>query len=137
MKEKIFKIVSIVIAVILLVIAGLCLILGLGSIGAQGWGGLGVIFILPSLIAIGIIVLDLLVTIGKIEDGFVYSIVSTAIKLLLFLALIPSLIYNIKYEIRFHISNLGFDIVLMLLLLVMAVPSVLNVLRKYKERKNK
>ena len=135
MKEKVFKTISIIICSILLAISAWCLLLGLGSIGEQGWGALGVIFIFPALVAIAVVLVELLITLDVIKGGFIYSLVITIIKGLLFISLIPSLIYNIKYELRFGVSNTGFDIVLMVLLLVLSVPSLFNLLRLKKEKK--
>jgi hypothetical protein len=135
MKEKVFKVISIIICSIILAISVWCLFLGIGSIGEQGWGALGVIFIFPALIAIAVVLVDLLITLDVIKGGYIYSLIITIIKGILFIRLIPSLIYNIKYELKFGVSNTGFDIALMVLLLVMAVPSLFNLLRLKKNKK--
>ena len=55
-----------------LLISGYGLTIGLLSIGASGFGGIGVIFILPSIFAFLIIGFDYLITIDKIKRGLIY-----------------------------------------------------------------
>ena len=72
---------STVFSVIGLVLAISGLLIGLQSIGADSWEQLGIIFILPSFLAFIIIVFDLLVTVGKIKRGLIYSCISSIIKI--------------------------------------------------------
>ena len=118
-----------------LVASGIALFLGLQSIGAAGFGALGVIFIAPSIIAIVIILLDLKVTKDENGKGLVFSIISSLAKIVLFIALIPSTIYSYNYEMRFGVSNLTFDLILEGLLLITAIPSIINAVRIIKEKK--
>ena len=118
-----------------LVASGIALFLGLQRIGAAGFGALGVICIAPSIIAIVIILLDLKVTKDENGNGLVFSIISSLIKIVLFIALIPSTIYSYNYEMRFGVSNLTFDLILEGLLLITAIPSIINAVRIIREKK--
>ena len=75
------KIISIICSLISFGSALIGLILGLQSIVAKDWGQLGIIFIIPSIFALLIIILDFLVTIEKIKKASVYSYISTLIKI--------------------------------------------------------
>ena len=57
---KISKIISIICSIIGLILSLLGLVAGLQSIGTPGFGGIGVIFILPSVIALLVILFDFL-----------------------------------------------------------------------------
>lgn len=126
---KIKKTISIICSVIVFLFALFGLILGLQSINADGWGKLGVIFIMPSIFALLIIILDFLITIEKLKRGLVYSYISSLIKIGIIVLFIPSTIYNYKYEIKFGVSNLGFDLILIVLLMVSTIPSILNIIK--------
>lgn len=126
---KIKKTISIVCSLIVFLFALLGLITGLQSIGADGWGQLGVIFIMPSIFALLIIILDFLITIEKIKKGLVYSYISSLIKIGGIVLFIPSTIYDYKYEMKFGVSNLNFDLILIVLLIVAIIPSILNIIK--------
>ena len=66
---KISKVISIICSIIGLIFSSFGLIIGLQSIGAPGLGGIGVIFIMPSVIALLVILFDFLITLGKIKKG--------------------------------------------------------------------
>lgn len=112
------------------------LILSLQSAGAEGWGKLGVIFIMPSVIALIIIVLDFLITIGKIKRGLIYSCISSLIKIGIIILFIPSTIYDCKYKMQYGVSNLNFDLILIVALMIVTIPSVLNAIKLISLRKN-
>lgn len=105
------------------------LVRGLESISAIGWGGIGVIFILPSIIVCLNIVLDFLVTVGKIKKGLIYSCISALIKMIIIIILIPNTIYEYHYELQYGVSNLKFDLILIISLILITIPSILNVIR--------
>ena len=128
---KIKKTISIICSLIVFLFALLGLILGLQSIGADGWGRLGVIFIMPSIFALLIIILDFLITIEKIKRGLVYSYISSLIKIGIIVLFIPSTIYDYKYEI-----NLAFDLILIVLLMIAIIPSILNIIKLTISRKS-
>ena len=91
MKEvKVQRIISIICSIVGLIISLYGLLAGLESIGSTGFGGLGVIYILPSIIALIIIILDLLITVDKIKKGLVYSCISSLIKIVTIICFIPS-----------------------------------------------
>lgn len=137
MKEvKVQRIISIICSIVGLIISLYGLLAGLESIGATGFGGLGVIYILPSIIALIIIILDLLITVDKIKKGLVYSCISSLIKIVTIICFIPSTIYNFKYEAEYGVSNLSFDLLIIFLLVIILIPSILNIIKLIKFKKN-
>ena len=92
------NIISIICSIIGVIFALFGLKLGLDSINASEWGVLGTIFILPSIGALTIVVLDFLITINKIKKGFIYSLISSLIKIVIILLLILNSINEYKYE---------------------------------------
>ncbi len=110
------------------------LMMGLYSIGESGLGGIGVIFILPGALAVGTIIIDFLITIDKIKKGYVYSMLVTIARLGLAGLLTPSLIYSIQQELDGKMSNLGFDLIVILVLVLISIPSIFNFI-KLKNRK--
>lgn len=110
-------------------------LIGLQSIEKDGWEQLGSIFIMPSIIALIIIILDFLVTIGKIKKGLIYSVISSLIKVGSILILIPSFIYDYKYEMQYGVSDLKFYFILIIMLIVIAMPSILNTIKLIALRK--
>ncbi len=125
---------STVFSVIGLVLAISGLLIGLQSIGADSWEQLGIIFILPSFLAFIIIVFDLLVTVGKIKRGLIYSCISSIIKICIIIYFIPSTIYDYNYQMKYGVSNLSFDLILIAILIIITIPSVLNVVRLLKSK---
>lgn len=134
---KLLKKISIICSLIIFGFALFGLILGLKSIDAEGWGQLGVIFIIPSIFALLIIILDFLITIEKIKKGLVYSYISSLIKIGIIVLFIPSTIYDFKYQMKFRASNLHFDFVLIVLLIVTLIPSILNIINLTIKRNHK
>lgn len=126
---------SMLFSVVGLVLAIFGLLIGLQSIGAEGWGQLGIIFIIPSILAVVIIVFDLLVTVGKIKRGLIYSCISSIIKICIIIYFIPTTIYDYNYQMKYGVSNLSFDLILLALLILVTIPSVLNVVRLLKSKK--
>ena len=134
---KIQKVISIICSVLGFIFSLFGLKLGLQSINADGWGRLGVIFIMPSILALLIIVIDFFITVGKIKKGLIFSCISTLIKIGIIILLIPSTIYDYKYELEFGVSNFDFDLTLIVLLVIIAIPSVLNTIRlKFLRKSN-
>ena len=123
---------SVVLSVIGLVLAIFALLLGLQSIGVDGMGQLGIIFIVPSFFAFFIIAFDLLVTIDKIKRGLIYSCVSSIIKICIIIYFIPITIYDYNYQMQYGVSNLSFDLILLVFLILVTIPSVLNVIKILK-----
>lgn len=123
---------SVLLSIIGLVLAIFGLLLGLQSIGADGMGQLGIIFIVPSIFAFIIIAFDLLVTIGKIKRGLIYSCVSSIIKICFIIYFIPITIYDYNYQMQYGVSNLSFDLILLVFLILVTIPSVLNVIKILK-----
>lgn len=137
MKEvKVQRIISIICSIVGLIISLYGLLAGLESIGSTGFGGLGVIYIFPSIIALIIIILDLLITVDKIKKGLVYSCISSLIKIVTIICFIPSTIYNFKYEAEYGVSNLSFDLLIIFLLVIILIPSILNIIKLIKFKKN-
>lgn len=132
---KISKVISIICSIIGLILSSFGLITGLQSIGAPGWGGLGVIFIMPSLIAILVILFDFLITLDKIKKGLIYSCFSSIIKTCILARFIPIVIYDCKYEMEFGVSNLDFDIIVIATLTMVSIPSILNIVKLIKSKK--
>lgn len=118
-----------------LLISGYGLTIGLLSIGASGFGGIGVIFILPSIFAFLIIGFDYLITIDKIKRGLIYSFISTIIKIGIIAYFIPALVDDIKYEMEHHASNMTFDIIVLVSLAIITIPSILNIVKLIKAKK--
>ncbi|MBR3511631.1 MAG: hypothetical protein IKN74_01560 [Clostridia bacterium] len=135
MNSQVSKIISIICSAVTFFGAGLGLLVGLGSIGATGWNALGVIFIFPSVIALAMIVIDFLITIGHIKGGTGYSMVITIIKLIIIARFIPITIDNYNYQKRFGVSNLDFDFMVIGMLLVATIPSLFNAIRLYSNKK--
>ena len=129
---KIPEVISIICSIIGLILSSYGLLMGLQSIGADGWGQLGVIFILPSIIALTVIVFDLLITVDKIKRGFIYSCMNSIIKICIIGCIIPSIISDYKYEIKYGGSNLDFDLILIVALTIITVPSILNMAKLIK-----
>ncbi len=137
MKEfKVQRTISIICCLIGIALSLYGLIVGLESIGATGFGGLGIIFIGPSVVALIIILCDFLIAIDKIKKGLIYSFISSLIKIALIINFIPSLIYNIVEEARDGVSNLDFDLIFIALLIVITIPSILNIIKLINIRKN-
>ena len=129
---KISKVISIICSIIGLILSLFGLIMGLQSIGAPGWGGLGVIFIMPSVIALLVILFDFLITLDKIKKGLIYSCVNSIIKIGIIACFIPTTISDYKYGMKFGVSNLDFDIIVIALLTIVTIPSILNIIKLTK-----
>ena len=126
---KFKKLISVICCILVFILSLIGLIVGLQSIGSEGWGKLGVIFIMPSVIALVIIILDFLITVDKIKRGLVYSCISCLIKIGSIALVIPSTIYDYKYEMQYGVSNLDFDLLLISLLIIFTIPSFLNIIK--------
>lgn len=130
------KVISIICSIIGFVLALYGLFAGLQSIGAEGFGQLGIIFIMPSILALVIITLDFLITIDRIKKGLVYSWISTLLKIGIIALFIPSTIYDYNYEMQYGVSNLDFDLLVIGLLIVVAIPSIMNIFKLVNKKKS-
>lgn len=130
------KVISIICSIIGFVLALYGLFAGLQSIGAEGFGQLGIIFIMPSILALVIITLDFLITIDRIKKGLVYSWISTLLKIGIIALFIPSTIYDYKQEMQSNLSNLDFDLLVIGLLIVVAIPSIMNIFKLVNKKKS-
>ena len=99
------------------------LILGLKNIG-----GLGIIFVIPSAVALIIISLDYGITIAtdKVNGALGYSIISSLIKVGCIISLIPEVIYGLR---RDSYARDYFALELIILLIVVLIPSFFNIIR--------
>ena len=134
---KIQKVISVICSVLGIILASFGLIVSLLSIGAEGFGRLGVIFIVPSLLALFIIILDFLIVIGKIRKGLIYSWISCLVKIGVIIFFIPDTIYEFKYELQYGMSNLYFNLMVIFLLVIITIPSVFNIIKlNYLKKSN-
>lgn len=132
MKNK--KILAIIICVLCLLLSFLGLIMGVYSINASGFGQIGVIFILPSIFAISIITIDLLITLDVIKKGLIFSYISTLIKLGIVIFALPNLFGEIIDEMNYGFSNLLVYLFLIIPCILLIMPSVFNI-KKLKKRR--
>jgi hypothetical protein len=128
------KTISIIILIIGIIYDLFGLFVGISSIGADWLSQIGILFILPSIIAFIILLFDLLITIDKIEKGYVYSWISTIFKLGIAALFIPSIIYNFKLEAQNLMSNLYFYLMIVIPLIILSIPSIFNII-KLKSKK--
>lgn len=126
---KISKVISIICSIIGLNLSLQGLTIGLQSIDSDGLDLLGTIFIMPSIIALIIIIFDFLITIGKLKKGLVYSCINSIIKIGIIGCFIPSTVYDYKYEIKFGASNLKFDLIVITALIIITIPSIINIIK--------
>ena len=132
---KISKVISIICSIIGLILSSFVLIMGLQSIGAHGWEGLEVIFIMPAVIALLVTLFDFLITLDKIKKGLIYSCINSIIKIGIIACFIPTTISDYKYEMKFGVSNLDFDIIVIVLLIIVTILSILNIIKLIKSKK--
>ena len=125
------KVISIICSIIGLILSSFGLIMGLQSIGASGWEKLGVIFIIPSVIVMLVIIFDFLITIDKIKKGLIYSCINSIIKIGIICCLLLAAISDYK----FGTSNLELYIIVIVGLIVITIPSVLNIIKLIKSKK--
>ena len=131
---KIQEVISIICSIIGLILSSYGLLMSLQSIGTDGWGQLGVIFIIPSTIALTVIVFDFLITVGKIKGGFIYYCINSIIKICIIGCIIPSIISDYKYEMKYGVSNLDFELILIVALTIITIPSILNMAKLIKSK---
>jgi nitric oxide reductase large subunit len=124
-------IISIICSIIGLILSSFGLIMGLQSIGASGWEKLGVIFIIPSVIVMLVIIFDFLITLDKIKKGLIYSCINSIIKIGIICCLLLAAISDYK----FGTSNLELYIIVIVGLIVITIPSVLNIIKLIKSKK--
>lgn len=134
-KNKIKNTISIICSVFGIIIGTIGLIVSLSSIGVTGLSGIGIIFIMPSIVALTIIIIDFLMTIDIIKKGLLYSIISSLIKIIAIIVMIPSAIYEYNYQMQYGLSNLDFYSLLIISLLIITIPSILNTIKFYRIKK--
>ena len=129
MKDNTRKNISIVCCVLSFIPALWLFVVGINSIGAKGFDGLGVIFILPAGIALLTIVIDFLITTDKFKGGLIYSYLITILRLGIMIIFLQSLSYDIRLEIKGLMSNLTFDLFIIIVLIVITIPSIFNIIK--------
>ena len=129
---KIQEVISIICSIIGLILSSYGLLMSLQSMCADGWGQLGVIFVIPSIIALTVIIFDFLITVGKIKKGLIYSCMNSVIKICIIGCIIPSIISDYTYEIKYGVSNLDFELILIVALIIITIPSILNMAKLIK-----
>ena len=118
------------------------LIMGLTSIGAEGFDKLGVILIFPSIAAILIILQDRLIAKDKYEkgvlitksnnrNGLLYSCMSTILKVIIIIIFISSAIDSYK-----HYGEAYSEIIILIIFVIITIPYVLNIIKILKNQKN-
>lgn len=133
-KNKTLKIVSVICSIIGLILALIGLIVGLLSLKATDFGKIGTIFILPSITAFIIIFLDYLISTNKIKNGLKYSYISSIIKIIIIACCIPEAVDDYMYELKYGESNFDFDLILIISLTLVAIPSILNIITLTKNK---
>ena len=131
---KIKKIISIICCGIGFIISLYGLIVGIRSIGEYGWGE-GLIFIMLSIIALTIIILDFLISIDKKKGGLKYSFIISLIKIIMIICFIPSIIYQNKMEMQYNTLSLEFDFLFIISLIIFTIPSFLNFIKLRKSKR--
>lgn len=132
---KFLKAISIICSIIGFLAAGFGLFMGINSIGATDLNGIGVIFIMPSIIAFLIILADFLIVIDKVRPAIAYCVVSNLVKLGIIIQFIPMTLYNYSYEKKFGVSNLKFDLTCIILLAIITIPSIYNTIKYFALKK--
>ena len=132
---KFLKAISIICSIIGFLAAGFGLFMGINSIGATDLNGIGVIFIMPSVIAFLIILADFLIVIDKVRPAIAYCVVSNLVKLGIIIQFIPMTLYNYSYEKQFGVSNLKFDLTCIMLLAIITIPSIYNTIKYFALKK--
>ena len=130
---------AIICSVIGLIISAFLLLIGINSIGASGWNSLGTILILPAIVFIIVLAIDFIIAYFNINNGYYYSCVIIAIKLipiLFFIFLAIREIYLSFIRSNF-VSNLDFYLMATGFFVFITVPSVCNAFRFGKESKKK
>lgn len=118
-----------------LAIAGLFLIGGVGSIGAEGYAKLGMIFIAPSLLAIAIILVDFLAL--KDKKWFAWSVVSLTAKSLCIVTILRCIGYELGQMLRGNsYYNLWFYIGMLVFIVLITYPSIRNIININKQKKD-
>ena len=110
---------------------------GVVSASADGFGRLGVLFVIPSLFALLVIIFDLLITANVIKIGFLYSCISSLLKLSITLRLLPYTISELREEMENGYSNFDLLFWLVTFLIIIAIPSVINTVSKWRGFKNR
>ena len=125
MKENTKRLISIIFTILALIPTVYLFVLGLASINAPGLKGIGIIFIVPALIGIVTIILDYLININLIKKGLLYSCIVTIIRLGIIGILLPVIIVDLDTMP----SDIVLNIYIVLTLLIMAIPSIINIIK--------
>ncbi len=136
MNFKRLKIISIICCVIGFILGLYALIEGIKSIGGEGWASFGTLYIIPSIIALIIIILDFLIAIDVLKKGLVYSFISSLIKIVIIVAFLPDTFSSIQDEIASGVSNLDFDLIIIGFFIIVLIPSIINIKKLLYIRKN-
>lgn len=131
------KIISIIFCVLGIIPTGFFLFIGLSSIGASGLNAIGVLAIWPSVIALTLIIFDLLIAVDVIKKGLIYSFISSLIKILFMAFISPLAMYHLRQKIinPYTPTNLWFYILIYSILIIITVPSILNIIKIISARK--
>ena len=127
------KVFSVICSILGIIISSFGLIAGLSCIGKEGFAGIGVVFIPPSAIALTILILDILVTIEYIKKGLLYSFLSSLIKILALIYILPSFIYDYTHQKH----NYTFFMIIISSLIIVTIPSVINIVTCLCSKKDK
>ncbi len=126
-KSNPYKNIAVIFSWIGIILACLALLVSFTGIGAKGFERLGIILLGPSLLAIGDLVGDAIIA-SKEKKMFVYSLIESVIKIILLVLMIPSAIYDYNYQMKYGFSNLDFDIIVINFLVIMLIPSLMNMI---------
>lgn len=130
-------------SILLKIFSGICCIPGLlipvyglatgfVSITADGFGRFGVLLLIPSIYVLLTTGFDLLITVNVIKIGFLYSFVSSVLKLGITAYCIRYAILEYKEELKYGYSNFDFLIQIIVFLLIIAIPSVINTFFRWR-----
>lgn len=111
--------------------------IGFSSITADGFGGLGVLLLIPSIYALLTTGFDLLITVNVIKIGFLYSFASCVLKLGIAAYCIRYAISEYKENLEYGYSDFDFLIQIIVFLAIIAIPSVINTFSRWRGFKNR
>lgn len=120
---KILRIVSIICSIIGLILSSFGFLTGIMSIGVSGLGRIGILFIMPSAIVLLVIVFDFLITLDKIKRGLIYSCINSILKICI-----------IEWFLQ-DISSPDFAIIAIVGLIIITIPSILNIIKLINSKK--
>ena len=74
-------------------------------------------------------------TLNNIKKGLIYSCISSIFKIGIIACFILDAISEYKYEIKFGASNFNFDMIVIVTLTIVTIPSILNLIKLIKIKK--